>query len=235
MNTWLELGGEPVNITELAEHLRAEPEWSVEERDGKRCLQGSALEAAETIAVASTLAEQFLEAINLSWKLHTSRALDVRVVGGFRETEGGGGDHLLSPDSATLTLSLSSPSIEVSGENAEPTPSARISDANLILCTVHDPVVAEALDLFTEYRDNWTQLCNIIEIVIRDQGEIPSTWASGSKINKLRRTAQFAETAGATARHRGNRGSPPSNPMPLTEAQMIVKTILREWMRSKAS
>jgi hypothetical protein len=57
-----------------------------------------------------------------------------------------------------------------------------------------------------------------------------SAEVSNKKIENLKRTAQFRETAGETARHIYVGGTPPPHPMPLPEAQAIVRQIVLHWM-----
>jgi hypothetical protein len=87
--------------------------------------------------------------------------------------------------------------------------------------------VAEAVRLFHARRDDWTQLCNVIQMVRNDLGtDIPRTWVSHTKLELLEWTAQFRQTAGDTARHAKDNGAPPEKPMPLPDAQNIVRQIL---------
>jgi hypothetical protein len=92
---------------------------------------------------------------------------------------------------------------------------------------------AEAVRLFHARGDDWTQLCNVIQMVRNDlRTEIPQEWVSRTKLGLLERTAQFRETAGDTARHAKDTGEPPRKPMPLVEAQEIVRQIVIRWLRT---
>jgi hypothetical protein len=94
------------------------------------------------------------------------------------------------------------------------------------------PDLVEAIRLLRQHGDNWTQLCKVIELAqTAHDGAIPSTWVSKTKIRDLKHTAQFRETAGETARHIsvGN-GTPPRHPIPLPEAQTIVRLIVLKWL-----
>jgi len=94
------------------------------------------------------------------------------------------------------------------------------------------PNVATAVRLFHARRDDWTQLCNVIQMVRDGLGtEIPQNWVSHRKLKLLKRTAQFRETAGDTARHAETKVKPPPKPMPLAEAQEIVRQILVRWLQ----
>jgi hypothetical protein len=94
--------------------------------------------------------------------------------------------------------------------------------------------VAEAVQLFHGRRDDFTQLCNVIEMVRNSLGsDIPRTWVSHTKLELLERTAQFRQTAGDTARHFVKaKGKPTPKPMLLAEAQEIVRQILIHWLQT---
>ena len=96
--------------------------------------------------------------------------------------------------------------------------------------------VAEAVQLFHARRDDFTQLCNVIEMVRNDlEIDIPRAWVSHTKLNLMERTAQFRETAGDTARHAKAKGKPPKKPIPLLDAQQIVRQILIRWVQYRSS
>ena len=81
-----------------------------------------------------------------------------------------------------------------------------------------------------------TQLCNVIEMVRNDlEIDIPRAWVSHTKLNLMERTAQFRETAGDTARHAKAKGKPPKKPIPLLDAQQIVRQILIRWVQYRSS
>jgi hypothetical protein len=91
---------------------------------------------------------------------------------------------------------------------------------------------AEAVQLFHDRREDWTQLCNVIEMVRNDlRTDIPRQWVSHTKLGRLEQTAQFRKTAGDTARHVNTKGQSPQKPMSLAEAQQIVQQILICWLQ----
>ena len=93
------------------------------------------------------------------------------------------------------------------------------------------PDLVEAIRLLRQHGNNWTQIWNVIELAqTAHGGAIPSTWVSKTKIKTLKHTAQSRD-AGETARHRfGPHIKPPSHPMPLAEAQTIVRWIVLQWL-----
>jgi hypothetical protein len=92
--------------------------------------------------------------------------------------------------------------------------------------------VAEAVRLFHDRGEDWTQLCNVIQMVRNDlRTEIPRGWVSHDKLKLLERTAQFRKTAGDTARHVNASGSPPEKPMTPADAQELVRQILVHWCK----
>jgi hypothetical protein len=93
--------------------------------------------------------------------------------------------------------------------------------------------VAEAVRLFHARRDDFTQLCNVFQMVRNGlNSDIPRHWVPSGKLELLERTAQFRETAGDTARHAKAKGKPPPKPMPLVEAQETVRQILVSWLQN---
>jgi hypothetical protein len=91
------------------------------------------------------------------------------------------------------------------------------------------PDLVEAIRLLRQHGDNWTQLCKVIELACKGRA-LRSAEVSNKKIDNLKHTAQFRETAGETARHIRARGKPPPHPTPLPVAQAIVRQIVLHWM-----
>ena len=107
-----------------------------------------------------------------------------------------------------------------------------------VQAVLRDQNLTDAFRLFNSAPDDWTQLYKIIEMAEgsykrrRKTERLP--WVSSTKLGSLKRTAQFPATAGDTARHAVPDGSPPSSPMPLEEAQTIVRNILYGWLTDVA-
>ena len=94
----------------------------------------------------------------------------------------------------------------------------------------HDLV--DAMRILRDHGNNWTQICNVIELVeSAHNGAIPSAWASATRLKRLKHTANCRSTAGDTARHMSGQGKPPKHPMGLLEARAITQSIILRWVK----
>ena len=101
-----------------------------------------------------------------------------------------------------------------------------------------DDMVAKALTLYGTLNHNWKNLYMVLEIIEDDAGGeaglIETAWISRGKLKTFKHTANSFRAVGREARHATAKPNPPSVPMSLREAQELIKSVLKEWLRSKS-
>ena len=100
-----------------------------------------------------------------------------------------------------------------------------------------DPAVADALRLLGTQGDTWANLYNIFEIIRKDvggEGEIRQNgWATKKSLSNFRQSSGDRRVSGDQARHGVPQGEPPSDPMALSEAASLIKSIFSGWLSWK--
>jgi len=98
-----------------------------------------------------------------------------------------------------------------------------------------DESVAKVLRLINEFGYNWVNLCRILEIVMKDVGDISKKgWVSNKRlIDRITGTADNPMISGDSARHGIARHEPLPDPITFSEAKALIETILHNWLRSK--
>ena len=96
-------------------------------------------------------------------------------------------------------------------------------------------VVADTLTFYRE--DTWISFYKAYEIISDDvhgmHQIINNGWAVNSDISRFTQTAQSRAALGDSARHASKKYRPPAKPMTLSEARVLIKTILSRWISSK--
>ena len=82
---------------------------------------------------------------------------------------------------------------------------------------------------------DWSNLYRIFEIVSADVDVKISVrgWASESDIRLFKHTANHPAAVGDEARHGVMPAEPPSEPMKLAEAEVLIRNIVESWIRGK--
>jgi hypothetical protein len=121
-------------------------------------------------------------------------------------------------------------------EAEAPTPSVAPVGFDL---TETDPVVTDALTLLDRpHRDaRWVELYKVLEIIDRDGPNMAVREAAGVSNNNIKRFTRTANDYRASgledARHARTNGEPPPNPMQLPEADAMICSLAREWIRQR--
>ena len=157
---------------------------------------------------------------------------EIRTGSMTREYEDGRADHVIMVPAAQLTLTGHAATVRAEGNDGP----SLCEELTELLRSVNDDNVAQALRLLKTHPEDWTQLCNIVEIVKDNIGAaVPTDWASRNILRRLSRTAQHSETAGDTARHVRHPSEPSETPMPISEAQTVIRSLLIHWVRNMAA
>ena len=98
-----------------------------------------------------------------------------------------------------------------------------------------DPHVAKMCQYINLDLNSWFTLYNILEILEEDRFKpVMRGGVHKKKADNFTHTADNYRILGVKSRHaKDKKGSPPSNPMTLPEAQGFIKTLIREWLDDK--
>ncbi len=136
---------------------------------------------------------------------------------------------------ASLRVSVSESVVAADGtvqDQEEPHQADPIPD--WIAIAQHDPNVATVLRLFGAGNHNWVSLYRIYDVIKSDGGDIAKRgWASRRAIKRFKQTANSPDASGDDSRHGAGNIPPPKDPMTISEAKSLFKTIIHKWLRSK--
>jgi len=103
-----------------------------------------------------------------------------------------------------------------------------------------DKIVKDVFRQFREFDHNWINLYKIYEIVKKDAaGEINKKidrieqWITKDKIKQFKHTANSRRAIGDDARHGVYEKDPPKEPMSLSEADALIRNLLKQWLQWK--
>lgn len=101
----------------------------------------------------------------------------------------------------------------------------------------HDTNIAKALRLFGNENQDWVNLYRIYEVIESDVGGVSNIvdkgWATKKALKRFKHTANSPTTIGDDSRHGKDTTQPPKNPMELSEAKSIIKTLIHNWLNLK--
>ena len=232
MGPWrVRLEGTPESLSSLPEFLPSSCLVTAEDSETHLYspLLGTSMEAEDVMAIG----EQLLDAANLLAILHNPAWTAVRCDSASRLRDDGSvlNVKLLSAKiAATATLTASPTVIRADGSiDPPPQPVSHREEADLV---AENESLRTALLLLRA--SSWVSLYGAYEIV-RDAvgGERRLrrlNWVSGSLLTRFTRTAQSPTALGIEARHGVEVGSPPSNPMRISEARHLITDLIRRWI-----
>ena len=96
-----------------------------------------------------------------------------------------------------------------------------------------DEIVKDVFRQFREFDHNWINLYKIYEIVKKDAGKKKIEQWTKNKISQFTHTANSQSAIGDDARHGVDRNDPPKEPMSLSEAQALIRNLLKQWLQWK--
>jgi hypothetical protein len=102
-----------------------------------------------------------------------------------------------------------------------------------------DEIVKDVFRRFREYDHNWSDLYKVYEIVDKDAGKINKKihrieqWITKKKISQFTHTANSQRAIGDDARHGVDHNDPPKEPMSLSEADALIRNLLKQWLQWK--
>ncbi|MEG4293205.1 hypothetical protein Q5692_15445 [Microcoleus sp. C2C3] len=102
-----------------------------------------------------------------------------------------------------------------------------------------DEIVKDVFRQFREFEHTWINLYKIYEIVEKNAGKINKKidrieeWITKKKISQFTQTANSRRAIGDDARHGVHDKHPPKEPMSLSEAQALIRNLLKQWLQWK--
>ena len=134
-------------------------------------------------------------------------------------------------DTVRATSTMTATAILLNGE-AVPQNSNPIYDR--LKLAEKDTNVAKVLRLLRIDPESWMGIYKIIEVIADDMHGLPGIvaagWATQGRLDLLKHTAN---TAGDLASHGSTNKPPPKNPMDLSEARTLTRTISQQWLKAK--
>ena len=228
---WIELVGSRQTLSRLSEEI-TRAQWKIVERDDRYFLRSETIDQLEDYQAVRAQGDAIVTALVNAAVLSGYASEEIRTGSMTREYEDGRADHVIMVPAAQLTFTGHAATVRAEGNDGQ----SLCEELTELLRSVNDDAVAQALRLLKTHPEDWTQLCNIVEIVQDNIGAaIPTDWASLNMLRRLKWTAQHSETAGDTARHVRHPSEPPETPMPISEAQTVIRRLLIHWVRNIAA
>jgi len=236
MGKWLiRLKGEEFDLEDLPALLHF-PELAVVEENGFYYLQSSEF---ELLTSADEVREQgiaLIEILNGAAKLHRDNFQDVSEDGVIRVEDDGGRSHYVYLEGSLTIRSKVRPNLTVTTTNGiEKKDDRPTTIETWIGIAREDKLVADALHFFRE--DTPFNLYKVYEIIRDDVGGehamVKKGWVSKPELSRFTQTVQSRNVLGDHARHASEKYKPSAQPMSLSEAKLLIRGILLNWMQTK--
>lgn len=101
----------------------------------------------------------------------------------------------------------------------------------------HDLNVDKVLRILATHLLDWRNLYFVYEVINKDVkrgGIVSRGWATEKSLNLFKRTANHPESAGLDARHGVSNQQPPKNPMSISDARLLIRSIAVAWLSQKS-
>jgi hypothetical protein len=230
MEWYVQILGDNSDLQELSKSLNS-PELCISQEDQKYVLKSSNFDQLKNAADVRKRAEEILSLLNGTAKLAlgTQQLLILDAVvkvsdDGKKVTVRFLSDTMYGRSSTSTSLKTTDGKVQIT-HPADPIPVwIKTAQINNTVATVFRLIGASAL--------NWIDLYKVYEIIESDVGGkdkiADNGWATKGQI-KL-----FTQTAQAYRHGKLKNYKPPKKPMTLSEAESLIKRILRSWLRAKS-
>ena len=133
--------------------------------------------------------------------------------------------------SATITLPPASFSIQLEG-GQDIIPKLEFESWRKL--AEEDEIVKNVFRQFSDFEHNWINLYKIYEIVEKNAGKKKiEQWIIKDKIRQFKHTANSQSAIGDDARHGVDHNDPPKEPMSKSEAEALIRNLLKQWLQWK--
>ncbi len=235
--TWeFEITGDPWVLGQLSEALQSE-DIKIVKQNGLFKLVGRVFDGIDSNDKARKTAEEQLGRISgLAFlNLQLKAPLQVKSVASL-DDEGHAKSCFITSPAATIDTYLSLVVTDPQGNVISRSPSPDSIHASLNLAG-SDKNVDKVLRLLGSGDFGWVNLYRIYEVVAADAGGEHALekkrWVDPKDLDLFHHTANSPQAAGDSARHGKPAGSPPRQPMSLSEAQALIRTLAQKWLQEK--
>jgi hypothetical protein len=236
MAEWLvDLKGIKIDL-ELLRNLSLQ-EWKITEQEGKYYLKSADLDSSVDGQNVHENASRTLDVMCGVAKL-VDRKFECPKIGGIRRIEKNGRPptQFIFPSSIRSTVRVDKPSITNGSRVQEPFEATDNPGAKWTEIAEKDSSAARALTLYGGLAHNFRNLYMVLEIVVKDIGGenrlINKGWAKKNEIKLFKQTSSTVPIADQ-ARHAPGTYREPVKPMPMDDAESLIKNILENWLQSK--
>ena len=236
MADWLvELRGHTFDLEDLA-NLFTTPDLLILKEGEEFLLKSTAFDALANADEVYAKAKSLMPSLNGIASVYVAGYRNVGMSGVVVSIDAGGTRkrHIyLSVDAGDFRIRGSA---DVAGDVVAPKGPTPADAA--IGAALKEEVVSRALRFFGQ-TTNWVNLYKVLDAIREDLGgKLKAVedrgWVAASEIGRFTGTANNHTAASGEARHGFDfKGGPIANPMSLNEAEELIRTLLREWLKSK--
>lgn len=238
MPKWLvRLKGERFDIEDLPELLHS-PEFSVVEENGSFYLQSTEFDFLTSTNEVRERGRALIKLINGVARFDRENFLEVSEDGVTRVEDDGKRHHYVFLEGAIKSRGkVSSRLTVITADGSERVTTQPSPPESLLKVAQKHKVIADALSFYRD--DTWISLYKAYEIISDDVGSkhqiVKNGWVTDADISRFTQTAQSRASLGDSARHASKKYKPPAQPMTVSEASALIKSILSRWASSKKS
>jgi hypothetical protein len=185
-------------------------------------------------------AEAIIAILNGASRLALDATQSLRVGAVYRRREDGKRAIFIFPAPAVIQVRAISPTVKViradgTVEEFHPADSVKKWAA----LALKNDEIANVFCLLAGGTLDWVNLYRIFEIIGSDVGSPGSIatngWVTKASMKLFKHTANSPGALGLDARHGAETTQPPTNPMTISEARTLIKSIIYAWLRSKTT
>jgi hypothetical protein len=234
----VQLTGDAADLRMLNKSFN-EPDVSISEASGQFVLRSTEFDLLCTSRAVRNKAQEIVTAISSTARLLLGAHQPIELGAVFEVQEDGRRYTFIFPAPATLRLRGTLFSIVIKrADGTEETHYPAEPGPHWVKAALQHEVVARALRLRDIGDLEWVDLYRLYEVIASD---VPAremqekAWVLGRQIDLFKRTANSQKAIGDKARHGKDPYDPPKNPMSLSEARALIDSVLKAWLREKAS
>lgn len=224
--------GEPTDRALLEDLLRSSPDHTIDrdEHSGEWRLRSSRLAGVPDHEAAWAIAQEVLSQVSEAAGATAATRLRVHPGGLGRTRPDGNSDLFVHPEPAIGRVRAFPPTVLINGQVVGEPLAAKI--LRLQAGNSHLRLALHFLNLEESWYDLWKAYEAIRDGAGGESRLIEAGWATRSAIGRFRHTANSYAAIGDAARHAKLDGTPPDEPMTLSEADDFVRAILSQWLGS---
>jgi len=234
MTEWLiELAGHQSDLDELTKILTTS-ELSVVKLDNAYYLKSMALHSLNTDQQAYGHAKTMIDQLNGIGGIYVEGYQNVSLSGGVAWEDEQGKHRSVFVEARSALHARASMSVPTVSGVVETQKAITPAD-NAMAKATQEEVVSRALRFFSKEK-NWSNLYKVVDAIREDVGSLKDVeskgWVPGNEINRFTGTANNYSAVGDDSRHGFAAEKPMRDPMMLSEAVGLIRTLLAKWLES---